>query len=50
MRDALQSVSQRTMGEEFEKTVWSIVYDQKNGELHYFFREDYKREYPFTVK
>lgn len=49
MKNALQSVCQKEMGEEFAKTVWSIVYDQTNGKLTYYLREDYDSEYSFTV-
>lgn len=38
------------MGEEFEKTVWSIVYDQSSVEATYYFREDYGKSYTFPVK
>lgn len=49
VKDALQSVSQEAMGEEFALTVWSIVYEQENGRVHYFFRENYEKEYEFSV-
>jgi predicted choloylglycine hydrolase len=49
MKEALQSVSQKAMGEEFEKTVWSIVYDQTSVEATYYFREDYGKSYTFPV-
>lgn len=49
MKNALQSVCQKEMGEEFAKTVWSIVYDQTNGKLTYYLREDYDSKYSFTV-
>lgn len=50
MKEALQSVCQKAMGEEFEKTVWSIVYDQTSVEATYYFREDYGKSYTFPVK
>lgn len=50
MKEALQSVSQKAMGEEFEKTVWSIVYDQSSAEAVYYFREDYGKSYSFPVE
>lgn len=44
MKAALMSVSQGNMGEEFEKTMWSIIYNQREGKLTYYFRENYDTE------
>jgi predicted choloylglycine hydrolase len=49
VRDALDSVSKDNFGE-FESTEWSIVYNQSNGEVRYYHRENYKRSYIFHIK
>lgn len=48
MKDALQKVSQGAMGEEFELSVWSIVYDQKEKTVNYCFRENYEMIYLYS--
>ncbi len=49
MSDALHKVSQKNMGEEFEKTVWSIVYNQENGQICYCFRENFETDFNFAI-
>lgn len=49
MSDALRKVSQKNMGEEFEKTVWSIVYNQENGQICYHFRENFETDFNFAI-
>lgn len=49
VRDALSSVSKRNFGE-FESTEWSIVFNQSNGQVHYYHRENYENVYDFNVE
>ena len=44
MRDAMDSVSKDNFGG-FESTEWSIVMNQRTGEMRYFHREDYENGY-----
>ena len=46
---ALQSVSQKAMGAEYEMTVWSIVYNQCEKSADYYFRENYEDSLHFDV-
>ena len=48
VRDALDSVSKGNFGE-FESTEWSIVYNQGNGIVQYYHRENYGKAYSFQV-
>lgn len=48
VRDALSSVSKKNFGE-FESTEWSIVFDQDAMEARYYHREDYTKQYLFTM-
>ena len=50
VRDALDSVSKHNFDSPFASTEWSVVYDQTNGELRYYHREDYSHFYPFFVR
>ena len=50
VRDALDSVSKHNFDSPFASTEWSVVYDQTNGELRYYHREDYSHFYSFTVR
>ena len=45
VRDSLRAVSQGAMGDEYEITRWSCVYDLENGSADYYFGEDYSRVY-----
>lgn len=49
MRDALDSVSKHNF-EEFESTEWSIVFNQTDGEAHYYHRENYNIRYVFQLE
>lgn len=49
MKDAMLSVSQGLMGEKEWKTVWTILYDQSEGTLTYYFDENYDKHYDFSV-
>ncbi len=49
VRDALGSVSKKNFGE-FESTEWSIVFNQSTGEVHYYHRENYDKQYTFQVE
>lgn len=50
MCGALQSVSKTAIGDEYEMTVWSIVFDQQECTATYYFRENYDRSIVFKVK
>ena len=50
VRDALDSVSKHNFDSPFASTEWSVVYDQTNGELRYYHREDYSHFYSFTMR
>ncbi len=50
MRDALKSVSKTAIGDEYEMTVWSIVFDQEECTATYYFRENYDSSLVFKVK
>ena len=49
VRDSLKAVSQGVMGDEYEITRWSCVYDLENGSLDYYFGEDYSKAYSATL-
>lgn len=49
VKDALDSVSKHNFGE-FESTEWSIVFNQNNGEVHYYHRENYNKSYKFSLE
>ena len=44
----LDSVSKDNFGE-FESTEWSIVFNQSNGEVRYYHRENYQQGYVFYI-
>ena len=48
VRDALDSVSKDNFGE-YESTEWSIVYNQGDGMVQYYHRENYGKAYTFQV-
>lgn len=48
VRDALDSVSKKNFGE-FESTEWSIVYNKNTGDVCYYHRENYDKEYRFKL-
>ncbi len=50
VRDALDSVSKHNFNSPFASTEWSVVYDQTNGEVRYYHREDYSRFFPFSMR
>lgn len=50
LKSALQSVSQKEMGAEYEMTVWSILYDQKERSVEYYFRENFEESYRYELK
>ena len=45
---ALDSVSKDNFGE-FESTEWSVVFNQGTGEVHYYHRENYGKNYIFRI-
>lgn len=49
VKEALDSVSKDNFNE-FESTEWSIVFNQQNGEVRYYHRENYKNAYLFRLK
>ena len=49
VRDCLKSVSQGIMGDEYEITRWSCVYDLETGSVDYYFGEDYSKVYSLTL-
>lgn len=49
VRDALDSVSKDNFGE-FESTEWSIVMNLSAGEVRYYHRENYNRNYTFRLE
>ena len=48
VKNVLDSVSKDNFGE-FESTEWSIVFNQSNGEVRYYHRENYKQGYVFYI-
>ena len=49
VRDSLRAVSQGVMGDEYEITRWSCVYDLEKGSVDYYFGEDYGNVYSMTL-
>lgn len=49
MRDALDSVSKHNFNSQFASTEWSIVYNQQTGEIRYYHREKYDRDFSFQM-
>lgn len=49
VKTALEAVAQQGRYEPEWKTQWSIVYNQKTLELHFFHREDFEMEYQFNA-
>ncbi|MGL5677518.1 MAG: linear amide C-N hydrolase [Cellulosilyticaceae bacterium] len=47
--NALQAVAQSHYTEVYETTAWSIVYDQIEKELQFYFRENFKDGYTFKI-
>ena len=45
VRDSLRTVSQGVMGDEYEVTRWSSVYDLEQPSVDYYFGEDYSSAY-----
>lgn len=49
IRDALDSVSKHNFNSQFASTEWSIVYNQQTGEIRYYHRERYDKDFSFTL-
>lgn len=49
MRNALDSVSKDNF-EEFASTEWSIVFNLDTGVAHYYHRENYEKQYTFSIR
>ncbi len=49
VKNALDSVSKDNFNE-YESTEWSIVFNQTNGEVIYYHRENYDNGYTFNIK
>ncbi len=50
VRDALDRVSKHNFDSVYASTEWSIVYDQTDGLIHYYHRENYEKTYPFDLR
>jgi len=50
VRDALDRVSKHNFNSVYASTEWSIVYDQTDGEIRYYHRENYDKCYPFELR
>lgn len=48
VKEALNSVSKKNFNE-FESTEWSIVFNQTNGEVKYYHRENFNKNYIFNI-
>lgn len=49
IRDALDSVSKHNFNSQFASTEWSIVYNQQIGQIRYYHREKYDREFSYKL-
>lgn len=49
IRDALNSVSKHNFNSQFASTEWSIVYNQQTGEVRYYHREKYDKDFSFKL-
>ena len=47
--EAIKSVTQKNMDSDYELTLWSILFDKSNSSATYYFREDFNREYTFSL-
>ncbi len=50
VRDALDRVSKHNFDSVYASTEWSIVYDQTDGLIRYYHRENYEKTYPFDLR
>lgn len=50
VRDALDQVSKHNFNSVYASTEWSIVYDQTDGLIRYYHRENYQKFYPFDLR
>jgi len=50
VRDALDRVSKHYFDSVYASTEWSIVYDQTDGLICYYHRENYEKVYPFDLR
>lgn len=49
MKNAMDSVSKDNF-DEFESTEWTIIFDQTEGEVRYYHRENYQESFVFNIK
>lgn len=49
IRDALDSVSKHNFNSQFASTEWSIVYNQQTGDIRFYHREKYDREFSYKL-
>lgn len=47
--DAIKAVSQGNMNSDYNITLWSVLFDKENKKASYFFREDFNKEYTFSL-
>ena len=47
--EAIIAVSQGNMDSDFDITLWSVLFDKEKKEASYFFREDFTKEYTFSL-
>ncbi len=50
VRDALDRVSKHNFDSVYASTEWSIVYDQTDGLIRYYHRENYEKVYPLDLR
>jgi len=50
VRDALDRVSKHNFDSVYASTEWSTVYDQTDGQIRYYHRENYHKAYPFDLR
>ncbi len=50
VRDALDQVSKHNFDSVYASTEWSVVYDQTDGSIRYYHRENYEKAYPFQLR
>ncbi len=49
IKDALNSVSKHNFNSQFASTEWSIVYNRHTGEIKYYHRENYDKDFSFKL-
>lgn len=47
--EAIKAVSQGNMNSDYDITLWSVLFDKENMNASYFFREDFNKEYTFSL-